>query len=206
MNGVFITFEGCEGVGKSTQLRLLQEYLLSTGQEAVFTREPGGTEIAEKIRDIILSTDTDISPLVEAYLFATARADHMDKVIIPALKAGKIVICDRFVDSSEAYQGSGRNLGLQTVEEINRLALQGVTPNCTIFIDMNPATSWRKQNGRVVENDRMELEADEFHQKVYLGFKELSTRARYASIVPQENKYATSSSIIAALRQRGLIK
>ncbi len=206
MQGVFITFEGCEGVGKSTQLRLLKEYLARTKQDAIFTREPGGTEIAEKIRDIILSTDTVISPLVEAYLFATARADHMDKVIIPALKAGKIVICDRFVDSSEAYQGSGRNLGLQTVAEINRLALQGVTPDCTVFIDMNPATSWRKQHGRVIENDRMELEADTFHQKVYKGFKELSSRERYASIIPQENMFETSKSIVNALVKRGLIK
>ncbi len=206
MSGVFITFEGCEGVGKSTQLRLLKEYLESSGQDAVFTREPGGTVIAEKIRDIILATDTEISPLVEAYLFATARADHMDKVIIPALKAGKLVICDRFVDSSEAYQGSGRDLGLQTVAEVNRLALQGVTPDCTVFIDMNPANSWRKQNGYVIENDRMEQEADNFHQKVYQGFKELSKKPQYISIVPLYNKYETSAKIIKSLKERGLIK
>ncbi len=206
MSGVFITFEGCEGVGKSTQLNLLKDYLKKSGQTAVFTREPGGTPVAEKIRDIILATDTEISPLVEAYLFATARADHMDKVIIPALNAGKIVICDRFVDSSEAYQGSGRGLGLATVSEVNRLALQGVTPDCTVFIDMNPANSWRKQNGFVIENDRMEQEADAFHQKVYHGFKELSKREHYISIVPEYDKYKTSAKIIDALRQKGLIK
>ena len=117
MKGKFITFEGCEGVGKSTQLRLIREYLEKTNQNVVFTREPGGTPLAEKIRNIILTEN--MCAETEAELFAAARCDHIRNLILPALNDGKTVICDRFVDSSLAYQGYGRNLGYERVKDIN---------------------------------------------------------------------------------------
>lgn len=208
MSGMFITVEGCEGVGKSTQLRLLRDYLEATAQDAVFTREPGGTPVAEELRAIILDQNKPVSPLTEAYLFAAARADHMQTVILPALAAGKIVVCDRFIDSSLAYQGKARGLGFDAVYAVNRVALQGRMPDCTVFLDMNPLRSWRKQKGKVIEGDRMESESEAFHALVYSGFKELEAASggRYAAVIPQEEKQETHRLILEALRARGCIK
>ncbi len=201
----FITFEGCEGVGKSTQLKLLEEYLKETGQEAVFTREPGGTPLAEKLREIILHEE--MSAECEADLFAAARCEHIDNFILPSLGSGKTVICDRFIDSSIAYQGYARGLGRKRVEEINAYALSVCMPDAVVFIDMNPLESWRRQKGKIIENDRLEAENDGFHLAVYKGFKELSrTEKRFISVVPDEDKTATARKIREALRERGLIR
>ena len=205
MKGKFIAFEGCEGVGKSTQLRLLKEYLELTGQEAVFTREPGGTPLAEKIRELILTCDMNAE--TEALLFAAARCDHIDNLILPALNEGKIVVCDRYIDSSIAYQGFARNLGYDWVREINSYAVKNCLPDAVIFIDMNPLESWRRKKGKVVENDRMERETDEFHLKVYNGFKEIEKRQEnFLSIIPEVDKAATNAKIVQALKDKGLIK
>ena len=205
MKGKFIVFEGCEGVGKSTQLRLLKEYLEQTGQETVFTREPGGTPLAEKIRELILTCDMNAE--CEAALFAAARCDHIDNLILPALNAGKLVICDRYIDSSVAYQGYGRGLGYDKVRDINFYAVQNCLPDAVVFIDMNPLESWRRQKGKIVENDRMEREKDEFHLKVYQGFKEIEKRQNnFLSIIPEVDKSATSAKIIDALKSKGLIR
>ena len=205
MKGKFIAFEGCEGVGKSTQLRLLKEYLELTGQEAVFTREPGGTPLAEKIRELILTCDMNAE--TEALLFAAARCDHIDNLILPALNEGKIVVCDRYIDSSIAYQGFARNLGYDWVREINSYAVKNCLPDAVIFIDMNPLNSWRRQKGKTVENDRMERETDEFHLKVYNGFKEIEKRQEnFLSIIPEVDKAATNAKIVQALKDKGLIK
>jgi|AGTN01.3.fsa_nt_gi thymidylate kinase len=207
MKGTFITFEGCEGVGKSTQLRLLKEYLDKSGQHAVFTREPGGTPVAEKIRELLLSTDYKLPAPVEAYLFAAARADHMENLILPELEKGSIVICDRFIDSSLAYQGAARGLGYETVLEINSRALFGRQPDCTVFLDMDPAVSWRKQKGKIIEGDRMEMEDAAFHHKVYLGYKEIARiYPRIISIAPDKDKNVTNGKIVGALKGRGIIK
>lgn len=206
MSGKFITFEGCEGVGKSTQLRLLKEYLEKTSQQAVFTREPGGTEVAEAIRGLLLSSGFEVSPIVEAYLFATARADHINRVIKPALQRGEIVVCDRFIDSSIAYQGFARGLGIDKVMEVNNSALGGCMPNCTIFIDMDPAMSWRKQSGRQIHNDRIENESKEFHSKVYEGYKKIAEDTqRVVSISPGADRQETHKKIIDVLKQKGII-
>ena len=205
MKGKFITFEGCEGVGKSTQLKFLKEYLEKTGQDAIFTREPGGTPLAERIRELILTCDMNAE--CEALLFAAARCDHIDNRILPALNEGKIVICDRYIDSSIAYQGYGRGLGYDKVREINSYAVKNCLPDAVIFIDMNPLESWRRKKGKVVENDRMEREKDEFHLKVYKGFKEIEKKQNnFLAIIPEEDKNATSEKIIAALKNKGLIK
>ncbi|MDR2266749.1 MAG: dTMP kinase [Christensenellaceae bacterium] len=205
MDGIFITLEGCEGVGKTTQVKLLQNYIEEHNIEAVFTREPGGTPVAEEIRKIILETGRDVVPLVEAYLFATARADHMQNLILPALRSGKMVICDRFIDSSLAYQGGARGLGFDVIYQINKAAIGGRMPDCTVFLDMNPIQSWRKQKGKVVSDDRLEGEADEFHTKVYQSFCKIrdSYTERYVSIIPQTEKLNTHSLIVNALKKRG---
>lgn len=204
----FITFEGCEGVGKSTQLCFLTEYLDNSGQEFVATREPGGSTIGDKIREVILSKDNGkMSDICEAHLFAAARAEHIDKVLLPRLSEGRLVICDRYIDSSLAYQGVARNLGVDTVLEINRYAVEKCMPKYTVFIDLAPHNSWRRQKGKTVD-DRMENESEDFHQKVYEGFKKLEKMypERFISIVPSKDKHETSRMIIAALQERGVIR
>lgn len=170
MKGKFITFEGCEGVGKSTQAKFLIEYLKNQGYDVVFTREPGGTPVAEKVRAILLDPSLTIKPRTEAYLFVTARNDHIENVILPNVEKGKIVICDRYVDSSIAYQGVARNLGIEYVEKLNKVAFETCLPDCTIFINMDPANSWRRQKGNVILDDRLEIENEAFHAKCYEGF------------------------------------
>ena len=205
--GKFITVEGCEGVGKSTQLRLLKDYFEREGIEAVFTREPGGTPVAEKIRGILLDKNLTITPLIEANLFAVARTEHINTKIKPALKEGKIVVCDRYIDSSLAYQGVARDLGIDEVYAINHYARDNCMPDLTIFIDMDPANSWRKQNGTVILNDRMELEDAMFHAKCYKGFKEMCAREpeRIIPIVPDSDKFVTHTAIIDTLKEKGIL-
>ena len=207
MQRKFITVEGCEGVGKSTQLRLLKDYFEEHGIDAVFTREPGGTPVAERIRAILLDKKLQVSPEVEAALFACARMEHINNLILPSLKQGKVVVCDRYIDSSLAYQGVARNLGIDNVYEINAYARDNCMPELTIFIDMDPANSWRKKNGTVILNDRMEGESQEFHASCYRGYKEMAKREpeRIISIVPDEEKYETHRAIIATLKDKGII-
>lgn len=205
MKGKFIVFEGCEGVGKSTQLRLIKEYLAETNQQAVFTREPGGTPLAEKIRELILTQDMDAE--CEALLFAAARCEHIDKLILPALNEGKTVICDRYIDSSLAYQGFGRQLGYERVMEINKYAFSSCMPDAVVFLDMNPTNSWRRQKGKIIDNDRMERERDDFHLRVYNGFKTIASDCeRYIIVEPKLDKAATGAEIIYKLKSRGLLE
>ncbi|HHU44013.1 MAG: dTMP kinase [Bacillota bacterium] len=200
----FVTIEGCEGVGKSTQVRFLKEYLERTSQAAVFTREPGGTQAGEKIREILLQKK--MGAVCEAHLFAAARAEHIDKVILPAIKENKLVICDRYIDSSFAYQGFARGLGIEKVIQINSYAMQNCMPQYTVFLDMSPLNSWRRQKGKVID-DRMEKETVEFHLKVYNGFLELLKMypQRFIRIVPHEDKLQTFERIKTALIERGFI-
>lgn len=200
----FITFEGCEGVGKSTQLELLKTYLKQTNQPAVFTREPGGTPLAEKIRNLILTEE--MTAQCEALLFAAARCEHINKVILPALGKGFLVICDRYLDSSVAYQAFARNLGQDNIYAINSCAVENCLPEATVFIDMNPLSSWRRQKGNVIDNDRMEREHDEFHSLVYQGYKKLANNSdRFISVVPDKDKAVTSQNIIKCLKEKGII-
>ena len=137
MKGKFITFEGCEGVGKSTQVKLLVKYLEVTHQDCLFIREPGGTQISEKIRSIILDKNNDkMSDECETLLYCAARAQLVNEVIRPALDAGRLVICDRFMDSTFAYQGVARGLGADYVENLNKAAIKDVIPDLTIFLDL----------------------------------------------------------------------
>ena len=207
MNGKFVTLEGCEGVGKSTQLKYLKEYLEREGVPAVFTREPGGTPLAERIRAVLLDDSLNISPEAEAELFATERRDHIDNFILPALNEGKLVVCDRYLDSSLAYQGFGRGLGLETVLRINAYAVGKCMPDLTVFIDMDPLKSFRKMSGKKIEHDRIETENAEFHAACYRGFKEIEKLypERFRSVVPEQDKSSTHGKIIEALKKGGVL-
>lgn len=171
-SGIFITFEGPDASGKTTQLKILKEYLQSRGIEPVMTREPGGTPISEKIRDIILDkANGEMLPLTEALLYAAARAQHVGERIIPALEEGKVVISDRYVDSSIAYQGFGRGMG-SVVAEINSHATGGLKPDLTILLATD--TSKMRQRRSAAEEDRMDAQKAEFHAEVMRGYLELA--------------------------------
>ncbi len=206
--GKFITFEGCEGVGKSCQTRLLKEYLNSTNQEAIFIREPGGNAVSEKIRKLILDpNNNDITDLCEAMLYSAARAQLIGQVIAPALDSGKLVICDRFIDSTIAYQGFARGLGVDKIKTMNELVCGEYMPDLTIFLDLPPSESFKRKGG-CDTSDRMELESIDFHNKVYEGYLEASRMYpnRIVRISPRGTKQDTNASIVKNLQSRGLIK
>ena len=169
--GKFITFEGCDGCGKSTQLRLLSKYLTDNGIGHIFTREPGGGKISEAIRDILLSgKNMEMTDECEALLYAASRVQHLSDRVEPALSEGKLVICDRYVDSSLAYQAYARGLGLDFITKINAFALEKYLPDVTIFIDLTPEAAFKRKHG-ADENDRLEKAGMEFHKRVYEGYK-----------------------------------
>ena len=170
MKGWFITFEGCDGCGKSTQLEKLRGYLEEKGVEYIFTREPGGGKISEGIREILLNgKNAEMSDECEALLYAASRAQHIHDRIEPALKEGKVVVCDRYVDSSFAYQAHARGLGMEFVSKINHFALDKFLPDLTFFIDLSPEEAFARKHG-ADENDRMEQAGLAFHKKVYEGY------------------------------------
>ena len=173
MSGLFITMEGTDGAGKSTQLKLLNEYLKNKGFDVVFVREPGGTNISEKIREIILDIENkEMHYMTEALLYAASRAQLVNEVINPNLKKGAIVICDRFVDSSIVYQGIARNLGVDVIKKINNIATGGLIPDITFFLDLSPKDAIKRKKEQK-QLDRLESEKAHFYQKVYDGYKML---------------------------------
>ncbi|MGV2942318.1 dTMP kinase [Mesobacillus sp. LC4] len=176
--GIFITIEGPDGSGKTTILQMLAENLVNEGYEVVATREPGGIEIAEQIRKVILDPEnTAMDPRTEALLYAAARRQHLAEKVKPALEEGKIVLCDRFVDSSLAYQGYARGLGIDEVYSINEFAIENMMPEMTLYFDVAPEIGLERINknkGREV--NRLDLEKLEFHQKVREGYTILADR------------------------------
>jgi dTMP kinase len=173
--GQFITVEGPDGAGKSTILKELYGKLIEEGFEVVQTREPGGVSIAEQIREVILNKDnTAMDIRTEALLYAAARRQHLVEVVIPALEKGSIVICDRFIDSSLAYQGNGRGIGMTEVMNINQFAIEDKMPDLTLYFDITPEEGLKRiarHDGREV--NRLDLESLDFHQKVYEGYQSL---------------------------------
>jgi dTMP kinase len=167
---VFVTFEGIDGSGKSTQAGLLAEALRGDGHDVVTTREPGGTPLGEQIRELLLNGQ-DMSPWAEAALFAAARAELVEHVIAPALESGKVVICDRYVDSSLAYQGIARGLGVEEVLQLNEHATGGLFPDLTFLVLVDPTTA----AARAPTTDRIEREGGDFHRKVDHAYRELAT-------------------------------
>lgn len=163
-SGIFITFEGPEGAGKTTQIALLSEALRQEGQTVTVTREPGGDAVAETVRRLVLSKE--MTPRAELLLFLAARAQNVDRVVKPNLAAGAVVLCDRFIDSSIAYQGYARGIGRDAVYQLNAFAIDGLLPDLTILLDLPPEIGLARQTDR----NRMEAEALDFHERVRQGF------------------------------------
>ncbi len=180
MKGQFITIEGVDGSGKSTQIRMLNAYLQQRGFDTIVTHEPGGTEIGEQIRKIILDTSHgSMTGLTEVFLYTAARTQHVSEVIMPALQAGKMVICSRFFDSTVAYQGYGAGLDLLDLAEINRIAVGTLVPDLTLIFDLDPEqglerVSARNENIAGEMKDRMEQKNIDFHRRVRKGFLALA--------------------------------
>lgn len=178
--GFFITFEGPEGSGKSTHCALLVKYLESKGCNALLTREPGGTPLAESVRSILLNPASTISPMAELLLYEASRAQHITETILPALKSGKIVLCDRFTDATLAYQGYGRNIDIGTIKKLNSIAAQKIKPDLTILLDvpagkgLKLARNINKGYGTAGGGDRLEMEKLSFHRRVRNGYLSLA--------------------------------
>lgn len=171
--GLFITIEGPEGSGKTTVAKNVVEKLIEEGFDVLYTREPGGVEIAEKIRDIILDvSNTNLDPRCEALLYAASRRQHLVEKVLPALEKGYIVICDRFVDSSLAYQGHARNIGIDEIYDINTFAIDKHWPDITILLDIDPEIGLQRiMQNRLEEINRLDLEGMAFHNKVHQGYQ-----------------------------------
>lgn len=167
--GLFITIEGGEGVGKSTQMRLLAERLVALGHDVLTTREPGGTAVGDAIRDLLLDPESVIAPVTELLLYEASRAELVAQVIAPALERGEFVVCDRFFDSTTAYQAYGRGLDLDTVRSLNLAATAGLAPDVTLLLDMelDEAMDRATRGGA----DRIEAQSREFHERVIEGFR-----------------------------------
>lgn len=209
MSGKFITFEGLDGCGKTTQLDRLASALKAAGHDVVTTREPGGTPIGERVRAILLDARTEgLSPRAELALMFAARAEHIHQVIKPALRQGKIVLCDRFTDSSEAYQGYGRQLGSDTVLKMHEVACQDFWPDLTILLMNDLAASvTRAQRRNATDQDkegRFENEDAAFHERVQRGYEEIARRdpKRVLAVDARGTVEEVRQRIVAALKER----
>lgn len=178
MKGKFITFEGPDGSGKGTIIKYVKKFLEKKQIDYILTREPGGIEISEEIREIILNKKhLSMDERTEALLYAAARRQHLVEIVIPALKEGKVVICDRFVDSSLAYQGYARGIGIDEVLKINQFAIDQLMPDLTIFLDVRPEIGLERINkSKIRKKDRLDLESLDFHKKVYEGYMKVLNR------------------------------
>ncbi|HXM17294.1 MAG TPA: dTMP kinase [Candidatus Tumulicola sp.] len=173
-SGLFVTFEGIEGAGKSTQVKLLHEYLAQTTIPFIFTREPGGTPLGEKLRELLIDPLGQISPEAETLLLSSSRAELVDKVIEPALAEGRLVVCDRFWDATLAYQGFGRGIPVDTIMRITRFAARGLAPDVTFLLNISTELSRERLHIRPGFGDRMERESTEFHSRVAEGYRKVA--------------------------------
>ncbi len=174
--GLFVTVEGTDGSGKTTQITKMREHLTSMGCEVLLTREPGGTRISENIRSIILDPEyTEMSDTAELLLYSAARAQLVEQVIRPAIEKNVTVICDRYVDSFYAYQGFGRGIALDRLENVTNIAISGLMPDITFFLDLDPEIGLKRRM-ESTGSDRIENELMDFHRKVYGGYRELAKR------------------------------
>lgn len=193
--GLFITFEGADGCGKTTQLSMLAQYLKEHGKDVLLTREPGAPGLGEKIREILLNYDGAVSDRCESFLFLADRAQHVDIIINPAVKKGEIVLCDRYTDSTVAYQGYGRGLDINQINNLNDIATNGKKPDLTIVFDIDVETSL-KRVGK--EKDRMESAGVDFHNRVRNGYLEIAKQE------PQRVKVLDASASIEEIHQEVL--
>lgn len=169
--GLFITFEGADGCGKTTQLKLLAEYLQGKGRDVLITREPGAKGLGEKVREILLNYDGVVSDRCESFLFLADRAQHVDVIVNPAVSEGKIVLCDRHIDSTVAYQGYGRGLSIDRINLLNEIATNGKKPDLTFVFDIDVDASMSRVGD---EKDRLESAGRDFHERVRLGYLEIA--------------------------------
>lgn len=187
--GFFITFEGGEGAGKSIQVEILASHLHEEGYQIKVTREPGGTRLGEQIRAITHNQENvDLHPVTEAYLMAASRAQHVEEVIYPALEAGYVVVSDRYVDSSIAYQGYGRKLGAETIRQLNDLAVNGAIPDLTILLNVDVGVGNRRRTKSLKAKDRLDLEQKEFYERVHKGYLELTKENPQRYVVIDANR------------------
>ena len=207
MRGKFITFEGCDGCGKSTQLKLLSAYLTENNVPHIFTREPGGVKISEEIRQILLNgKNMEMTDECEALLYAAARVQHLSDRVEPALVNGELVVCDRYVDSSLAYQAYGRGLGVDFISKINSFALEKYLPDVTVFINLSSEAAFARKKG-ADENDRLEQAGREFHKRVYDGYCTLAKQNpdRYVVIDGAQTPQEIFNDVIKALKEKGCL-
>ena len=203
MNGKLLTFEGIDGAGKSTQINLLTEALNNKGYDFILFREPGGTKISEQIRSILLNNENQLlSPIAETLLFMSARAQLVNEKIIPELAKGKIVICDRFIDSTTAYQGYGRYMDIEHIEILNKFSTQHIIPNLTIFIDIDPKIAADRKGD--LTSDRMEISGLEFFIRVRNGYNEIIQKfpKRFIKIDGNQSKEVVFKSIIKNIEKK----
>lgn len=207
MKGKFVTLEGCEGVGKSRQIKMLCEYLDAHGIGYYLTREPGGTFISEQIRKVILDEKNSMmTDECEALLYASARVQLLSEEIGPRLNRGELVLCDRYIDSSFAYQGNARGLGKEFIERINDFAIKNYMPDVTLLLDLTPEEAFKRKGG-VDTTDRLELSGADFHQKVYEGYQQVAKEYpnRVVKIDASGEREETHQKIINALKEKGVI-
>ncbi|MDD2523669.1 MAG: dTMP kinase [Endomicrobiaceae bacterium] len=194
-NGFLITVEGCEGCGKSTQSKLLERYLQKKGLKVVLTREPGGSVVAEQVRNILLNPKSKLSPICELMLYESARAQHVEEIIKPNLQKGYVVICDRFTDSTIAYQGYARKIDIKIIEKLNDIATSLIKPDLTIYLDIKPHIGIKKAKSistkdSFKDGDRIERENMTFHNAVRKGFIALAKK------FPERIKKVKTNSVI----------
>lgn len=203
---MFITFEGPDGSGKSTIIQKVYDYLIENNYDVIKTREPGGSPIAEKIRNLILDTEnTKMGYRTEALLYAASRAQHVEETILPALNENKIVLCDRFLISSLAYQGVGRDLGIENVRKINEFAINGVFPDFVLFFDVDPITTLKRKSS-LDTADRLEKEGNNFHERVYNGYKEILNSEKNIEIIDATQSIEdVFSQCIKVLKRRNVL-
>lgn len=214
MAGTFITFEGIDGSGKSTQLRLLANFLKSKGCEVLLTREPGGTPVGNRLRSALLDAQEEVDPLTELLVFAADRAQHVRRVLRPAVEAGQVVFSDRYADATVAYQGAGRGFSPKLIAEIIELATEGLKPDLTVLFDLSvedsTARTRRRSNGKH-KGDRLDAEADDFHLRVRQAYLDIAKAEPERVKIVETNRPVEETHehvkdiIIAFLRSRGHI-
>jgi dTMP kinase len=204
--GKFITFEGCDGCGKSTQLKMLSDYLTENKIPHIFTREPGGGKISEAIREILLNgKNSEMTDECEALLYAAARVQHLNDRVQPALDKGELVVCDRYFDSSFAYQAYARGLGVDFIGKINAYAIEKYSPDLTVFIDLSPEEAFARKHG-ADENDRLEQAGMAFHKRVYEGYKALAKEYdRIVTVNGRQTPKEVFEDVLKAMKEKGCL-
>lgn len=198
-SGKFIVIEGVEGAGKSRQCALLTDALNAMGVPALHTREPGGASLAEAIRGLLLDPAYSPDAIAELYLYSAARRDHLNKVVFPALDQGKVVVCDRFIYSTLAYQGYARGLDLQFVRRVNEITISPLKVDLGLFLDISPEAGFLRKGG-ADRSDRLERESLEFFNRVYDGFKQMCADGELMAIDVSGTKEQSAARILAAVR------